>query len=80
MFNQENLQKEVDKISKNQFQILPFSIDESMAPVLNYIDLETGHEWSCKIPSIIDSKIFLIEFFREKVELKRDKRLKDILD
>ena len=45
MFNQENLQKEVDKISKNQFQILPFSIDESMAPVLNYIDLETGHEW-----------------------------------
>ena len=80
MFNQENLQKEVDKISKNQFQILPFSIDESMAPVLNYIDLETGHEWFCKIPSIIDSKIFLIEFFREKVELKRDKRLKDILD
>lgn len=80
LLNQQVLQKEIDSMSKNQFQILPFTINESMSPVLNYLDLTTGHEWSVKIPSIIDSESFLINFFSDKIRDNRNIKLKNILD
>ena len=80
LLNQQVLQKEIDKISKNQFQILPFTIDETMSPVLNYKDLVTGSEWTVKIPSIIDSESFLINFFSDKIRDNRNSKLKNILD
>jgi hypothetical protein len=81
LLNEGNLQKEVDKISKNHFEILPFKIDENTwRPILNYKDLFTNQQWSVKIPNIIDADKFLSNYFREKVEENRDKRLKDILD
>lgn len=80
LLNQEVLQKEIDRISKNQFQILPFTIDETMSPVLNYVDLTTGSEWSVKIPSMVYSDSFLINFFLDKIRDNRNNKLKNILD
>lgn len=80
LLNEENLQKEVNKISKNHFKILPFKIDdEAWSPILNYKDLFTNQQWSVKIPNIIDANKFLINYFREKVEENRDKKLGNIL-
>jgi hypothetical protein len=80
LLNEENLQKEVNKISKNHFEILPFKIDEkAWSPILNYKDLFTNQQWSVKIPNIIDANKFLINYFREKVEENRDKKLGNIL-
>ena len=80
LLNEENLQKEVNKISKNHFEILPFKIDDrGWAPILNYKDLFTNQQWSVKIPNIIDANKFLINYFREKVEENRDKKLGNIL-
>ena len=80
LLNHQILQKEVDKISKNQFQILPFTIDETMSPVLNYKDLTTCCFWTVKIPSIIDSESFLLNFFSDKIRDNRNSKLKNILD
>lgn len=81
LLNQHTLQSEIDKISANQFQILPFTIDDkTMSPILNYIDLSTQNEWTVKIPSIVDGDIFLTNFFKEKVVEKRESKLKNILD
>jgi hypothetical protein len=80
LLNEENLQKEVNKISKNHFEILPFKIDEkAWSPILNYKDLFTNQQWSVKIPNIIDANKFLINYFRQKVEENRDKKLGNIL-
>lgn len=80
LLNQQVLQKQIDKISKDQFQILPFTIDDSMSPILNYIDLTTDSEWSVKIPSVVDGDVFLINFFRDKIIEKRNTKLQNILD
>ena len=80
LLNEENLQKEVNKISKNHFEILPFKIDEkAWSPILNYKDLFTNQQWSVKIPNIIEADKFLVNYFREKVEENRDKKLGNIL-
>jgi len=80
LLNEVNLQKEVDKISKNHFEILPFKVDENTwRPILNYKDLFTNQQWSVTIPSIIDADEFLSNYFREKVEEDRDKKLGNIL-
>lgn len=80
LLSEENLQKEINKMSKNHFEILPFKVDEkTWRPILNYKDLFTNQQWSVKIPTIIDADKFLINYFREKVEENRDKKLGNIL-
>ncbi len=80
LLNQEELQKEINRISKNQFEILPFKIDENTwQPILNYKDLFTNQQWSVKIPSIIDADKFLSNYFREKIEENRDKKIGKLL-
>jgi len=80
LLNHENLQKYVDSISKNHFEILPFKVDENAwTPILNYKDLLLNQEWSVKIPNMIESENFILNYFREKVELNRDKKLRNIL-
>jgi hypothetical protein len=76
--NKTQLDIYIEELRNNE--ILPFKIDDrGWAPILNYKDLFTNQQWSVKIPNIIDANKFLINYFREKVEENRDKKLGNIL-